>query len=70
MKKSVPDENARKEETMIKAVELAQFAEKNGWIVVDKGDEPGDNYIRFLTPQGNIVGVRFYDDGSIDRIVA
>jgi len=55
---------------MIKAVELARFAEKNGWIVVAKGDEAGNNFIRFLTPQGNTVLVQFYDDGSIDRVVA
>lgn len=55
---------------MIKAVELARFAEKNSWIVVDKGDDAGDNYIRFLTPQGNIVLVRFYEDGSVHKVIA
>lgn len=50
----------------IKALELAKFAEKNGWIVVSK-----DNvHIRYLTPQGQIVFVGFYEDGSIQRIVA
>jgi len=55
---------------MIKAIELFKFAEKNGWIVIDKGDEAGNDYIRFLTAQGNTVLVRFYKDGSIHKIIA
>lgn len=49
---------------MITAFELANFAEKNGWVVIDKGDD----YIRYLTPSGQKVFIEFYEDGSIKRV--
>ena len=58
---------------MIEAVKLAQFAEKNGWIVIaqaDEGDKKiGDDFIQFLTPFGKRVLVKFYSDGSIRDII-
>lgn len=49
----------------MEAIKLAEFAEKNGWIVVDQGkDDDGDSYIRYLTPSGGIVLVEFNKDGS------
>ncbi len=53
---------------MITAIELAKFAEKNGWIVVEKNEETDDGFIRFLTPAGQKVIVQFHKDGSIMRI--
>ena len=55
---------------MIEAIKLAEFAEKNGWIVIDKkGDALEEDFIRYLTPQGRIVFVDFHEDGSIYKIV-
>ena len=55
---------------MIEAIKLADFAEKNGWIVIDKREiANNENFIRYLTPQGQIVFVGFYDDGSIHKVV-
>ena len=56
---------------MVTAVELAKFAEKNGWLVVEKGEESKINnlaFIRYLTPSGQRVIVEFHEDGSIMRI--
>ncbi len=53
---------------MITTVELARFAEKCGWIIVDQAKNELDNYIQYLTPSGQKVLVRFNEDGSIDRI--
>lgn len=46
--------------------EIKEFAEKNGWIVISQDEE----HIRYLTPQGNVVLISLYEDGSIQRIVA
>ena len=55
---------------MIEAIKLADFAEKNGWIVIDKREiANNENFVRYLTPQGQIVFVGFYDDGSIHKVV-
>jgi len=53
---------------MIKAIELAHFAEKNGWIAIDKGDSKDSSYIRYLTPSGQRILVEFSEDGSIYRV--
>jgi len=50
----------------IQVGELTQFAEENGWIVVSRDKD----HIRYLTPQGQVVFVELYEDGSIQRIVA
>jgi len=55
---------------MITALELAKFAEKNGWIVIAKEETSAENYIRFLTLSGQTVMVTFYQDGSIQRIIS
>lgn len=49
---------------MIEAIKLAKFAEKNEWIVIEKGDD----FIRYLTPSGQRVLVEFFQDGSIQRV--
>ena len=54
---------------MITAIKLAEFAEKNEWIVLEKEDSEDESYIRYLTPAGRKVFVVFYGDGSIQRIV-
>lgn len=53
---------------MIKAIELAKFAEKHGWIVIDKEEAKEDNFIRYLTPSGNKVIVEFNEEGGIERV--
>lgn len=53
---------------MIKAVELAKFAEKHGWIVIDKEETKDEDYIRWLTPSGQKVFVVFNEDGSILKV--
>ena len=53
---------------MLSWAELGKFAEKNGWIVVEKNEETDDDFIRFLTPAGLRVIVEFNKDGSIMRI--
>lgn len=53
---------------MIKAIELAQFAEKNGWIVIDKEETKTNNYIRYLTPSGQRILVQFSEDGSVESV--
>ncbi len=55
-------------EKMVTAVELAKFAEKNGWIMIEKNEKVNDNFIRYLTPSGQRVIVEFHEDGSIMRI--
>ena len=58
---------------LIGALELAEFAKKNNWVLTQKSDEDdleiGDDYICYLTPQGNRVLVRFWADGSIKEII-
>ena len=55
------------------ALELAEFAEKNNWLLISKSDEDDlklkDDYSRYLTPQGKAVFIRFWDDGSIKEII-
>ena len=53
---------------MLKALELAKFAEKNGWIVIEKEEGKDDDYIRFLTPSGQRVLVQFSSDGQISNV--
>ena len=56
---------------MIEAIKVAEFAEKNGWLVIGKKEKALDeDFLRYLTPQGHIVYVEYYRDGSIRRIVA
>lgn len=55
---------------MIEAIKLAKFAEKNGWIVINKKKDDLDNFIRYLTPQGQIVSLTFWEDGSIHEIIS
>ena len=55
-------------------VELAKFAEKNGWLLTEKSDEEDlkldDDYLCYLTPQGREVIVKFWTtDGSIKEII-
>jgi hypothetical protein len=55
-------------------VELALFAEKNNWLLTDKSDgddlKLDDDYLCYLTPQGNSVLVRFWiTDGKIKQII-
>ena len=53
---------------MVKAIELARFAEKNGWIVVDKSETEDEDYIRYLTPSGGRVLVEYGPDGKILKV--
>jgi hypothetical protein len=56
----------------ISALELANFAEKNGWVLTEKSDADdlkfNDDYLVYLTPQGREVVVGFWEDGSIQKI--
>ena len=51
---------------IITGLELAQFTVVNNWLLVTKSDE--GNYLRYLTPYGNLVSVRFGDDGRVKEI--
>ncbi len=53
---------------MITPIELARFAEKYDWLVVDKKETAEEDYIRFLTPAGQKVVVQFTEDGTIKSI--
>jgi len=48
----------------VKAIELAEFAEKNGWIVLDKVKD----FTRYLTPSGQRVLVEFDEDGKVWKV--
>lgn len=55
-------------------VELAKFAEKNSWLLIEKSGEEDlkleDDYLCYLTPQGKTVIVKFWiTDGSIKEII-
>lgn len=50
---------------MITAVALALFVDKNGWIVIEKNEY---DFIRYLTPAGQMVTVEFKEDGCILQI--
>ena len=55
-------------------VELAKFAEKNGWLLTDKSGkddlELEDDYLCYLTPQGKTVIVKVWmADGKISQII-
>jgi len=55
------------------AVELARFAEKNNWLLIEKSGEEDlkieNDYLRYLTPQGKTVVVNFWiTGGSIKQI--
>jgi len=58
----------------VTAFEIGKFAEKNNWIVINQSDKDdlklGDDFICFLTPQGNQVIVGYEQDGSIKKIVS
>ena len=58
---------------MIETRKLKDFANMNGWIVINESgpedEKVGDKYIRYLTPQGVEVLVKFYKDGSIDKVI-
>lgn len=58
---------------LISAAELARFAAKNGWSLIEKSGEDdlklGDDYLCYLTPQGREVFVKFWEDGSIQKII-
>ncbi len=55
------------------ARELAEFAQKNNWLLTEKSSEDDlkleDDYLCYLTPQGKAVLVRFWRDGSIKEII-
>lgn len=57
---------------MLKAFDLAEFAEKNGWIVIERNEENDeeldDDFIRYLTPAGRRVIIGFNKDGSISTV--
>lgn len=53
---------------MITRLQFVKFAEESGWIVIEKGEKPLDNFFRYLTPSGQKVLVEFKEDGSIQRI--
>ncbi len=50
----------------VKRDELTVFAQNHRWIVISQDEE----HIRYLTPQGNVVLIRLYKDGSIQNIIA
>ena len=64
----------RKEKCMVTAVELALFAEKYDWLVIEKSTPEDlkleDDFQRFLTPQGKIVLVRYASEGKVKEIVS
>jgi len=56
------------------SLELARFAEKNGWLLIEKSDKEDlkleDDYLCYLTPQGRTVIVKIWmTDGSIKNII-